>query len=132
MLPHNDVVLYIDESIYSRKLIDALISQGAKVKSVGTDVAFGSSDEVWLKACGEQGWCALTRDQRIRYRHLEKEALKEFSVGAFTFTGGQATGEQIVQVVLGMLPQILNKASSTAKPFLFSFTMSSHLRQIPL
>ena len=123
---------YIDESIFSLKLIEGLQRAGVDLKIAGTDIPSGASDETWLQACGENGWLALTRDQRIRYRKLEKEALKEFGVGAFTFTGGQATGATLSLSVLTALPGMMAAAKSTPKPFLFVFGVAGHLRKIEL
>jgi hypothetical protein len=32
-------------------------------------------DAVWLRVVGERGWVVLTKDERIRRRPLEREAL---------------------------------------------------------
>ena len=63
----------------------------------------------------------LTRDWRIRYRKLEKDALKEFGVGAFTFGGGQAAGLQMSICISNLIPKMNLKAQKEPRPFLFTF-----------
>jgi hypothetical protein len=90
-------VFYLDESIYSRALDSAMQAAGANVRRVGDDVPYGSPDEMWLETVGKNKWIALMRDQRIRRRRLETEALKAHGVAAFAFTGGQETAQQTAQ-----------------------------------
>ena len=84
-------VLYLDESIFSPVLCDALESAGVAVRRPGIDIAFGTPDEVWLQKAGAERWIVLMRDQRIRHRALEIQSLREARVGAFVFSGGEAT-----------------------------------------
>ena len=67
---------------------------GANVRRVGPDIQKGSTDEEWLEIVGKNNWIALMRDQKIRRRRLETEALKTHGVAAFAFTGGQETAQQ--------------------------------------
>jgi hypothetical protein len=59
---------------------------GIAFDRVGVTVPFGAPDDVWLSHCGKHSYLALTRDERIRYRSLEKQALIEHGVACFTFT----------------------------------------------
>ena len=113
-------VYYIDESIYSKVLIQKLLDIGVQIEHVGVAVPFGSPDEDWLRLCGENGWLVLTRDQRIRYRKLERDTLKEFGVGAFTFVGGQATGPQMATCISSLIPRMNRKSLSDSRPFLYT------------
>lgn len=131
-VPPRDLTLYVDESIYSKHLVSELTLTGESIKRVGLDVPFGAKDYEWLEIVGKNGWIALTRDQRIRYRTLEKRALKEFEVGAFTFTGGQATAIQITQRVITLLPKMKAISVSQPKPFLFTFGLVGPLARVKL
>lgn len=42
----------------------------------------GAKDEDWLAQVGERGWIVLTKDRRIRYRHVEWLALMKAGVAA--------------------------------------------------
>lgn len=132
MPPPNAPTFYVDESIFSNALVQSLSSAGVAFATVGRDVPPGAADEVWLEICGRRGWVALTRDQRIRYRTLEKRALKDYHVGAFTFTGGQATAQQTAQRIFVLLPSLLRIATSEPKPFIYTFGLLGPLSRVAL
>lgn len=70
-------VFYLDESIYSRALVEGMRAAGANVRHAGGAFPFGTADEVWLTGSGRAGWIVLMRDKRVRYRPLEYLALRE-------------------------------------------------------
>jgi hypothetical protein len=117
----DSTVFYLDESIYSRTLVEALTSMGANVRTPKDACGFGAEDAAWLQFVGAQGWIVLMRDQRVRYRVLEVLALSEASVGAFVFIGGQASAKDTADVITRRLNHFSNVARSEPKPFLFTF-----------
>jgi hypothetical protein len=114
-------VFYLDESIYSRVLVAAMTEAGAQVRTPADVVGFGAPDETWLGQVAKPGWIVLMRDQRVRYRELEKRALTLAGVGAFVFTGGQATAADTARIVCSLLTKYANINGSERKPFLYSF-----------
>lgn len=132
MPPPNETVFYLDESIFSYALLSAVQGAGIRVERVGVAVPRGTDDDTWLEVVGKNGWVALTRDQRIRYRTLERRALIRHGVGSFTFTGGQATGAQTAQRVLELLPRFTAIAKSELRPFLFTFGLNGPLARVKL
>lgn len=127
-----DSEFYVDESIYSKLLVAELRRAGEIVHHVGVDVPFGADDQEWLAAVGAHQWIAITRDQRIRYRKLEKEALKAAGVGAFTFTGGQATALETATAILSRLEKMRAIARSEPRPFLYTFGLYGPLSRVTL
>lgn len=105
---------------------------GARVEHAGVAFPRGIPDEEWLAACGERRWVVLTRDKHIRTRTIEREALQAHGVGAFAFTGGQATGSETADVVMRLLPKMANIAISEPKPFLYTFGISATLSRVRL
>jgi hypothetical protein len=128
----DDPTFYIDESIASKILIQALRNAGEIVQCVGEVLPKGITDDVWLRMCGEKGWVALTRDRKIRYRKIEKEALLEFEVGAFTLSAGQATGQQTADRILSLLPSIKQHILVEPRPFLFTFGLDGPIAKVNL
>jgi len=122
----------LDESIYSRVLAFAMQAAGANVRRVGPDIPHGSTDEAWLEIAGKNNWIALMRDQRIRRRRLETEALKIHGVAAFAFTGGQETAQQTAQTICPLLIKFANMNVSEPKPFLYTFGVSGSLSKVKL
>ena len=105
---------------------------GANIRRVGVDIAGGASDEVWLEIVGKNKWIALMRDQKIRRRRLETEALKSHGVAAFAFTGGQETAQQTAQTICPLLIKFANMNVSEPKPFLYTFGVSGSLSKVKL
>lgn len=105
---------------------------GATVEHVRGAVRAGASDEEWLTFVGERRWVAIMRDQRIRWRRLEREALNMSGVGAFVFTGGQATARDTADTIVLKLPKLAAIARSERRPFLYAISRGGTLSKIPL
>lgn len=75
-------------------------------------------DEDWLKVAGPKGWFVLTKDQRIRYRAVELNALRNAKVGAFVLTAGGIEGTEMAEIFVKALPAILRVAANNATPFI--------------
>ena len=125
-------VFYLDESIYSRLLADALESAGAVVRRPGVDIPFGTPDQSWLRTAGVNGWIVLMRDQRVRHRPLEIQALRDAGVAAFVFTAGQATAQRTAEVVTAKLRAMVNLSVSEPRPFLYTLSASGALARLKL
>jgi hypothetical protein len=108
-------------------LIERMKMVGAHVEHAGGAFPRGCPDEEWLAACGERRWIVLTRDKNIRRRALEREALQIHGVGAFAFTGGQATGSETADIVQRLLLKMVNIAVSEPRPFLYTFGVTTPL-----
>lgn len=131
-MPPSAPTFYVDESIYSKLLVARLIAAGTHVERVGDAVPFGSHDDVWLAIVGQNGWVALMRDKRIRYRTLERRALILNRVGAFAFDGGQATAEATANRIVELLPKMSAIALSESRPFLFTFSLNGPISRVKL
>jgi hypothetical protein len=125
-------VFYLDESIYSRVLATAIHAAGAQVRTPADVAGLGAADEQWLRSVSKPGWLVLMRDQRVRYRELEKNALTEAGVGAFVFTGGQATAADTAEIICRLLAKFAKIGRSERKPFLYSFGIGGSLSRIKL
>jgi hypothetical protein len=123
-------VFYLDESIYSRVLAGAMEAAGANVRRVGADVPYGSADEIWLEVAGRNNWIALMRDQRIRRRRLETDALKAHGVAAFVFTGGQESAQKTAKTICPLLVKFANIGTSEPRPFLYTFGIAGALTKV--
>jgi hypothetical protein len=117
--------------MHSGVLIARVRAMGAQVHHAGEAFPFGTPDEEWLAGCGERRWLVLTRDKHIRHRVLEREALQVHGVGAFAFTGGQATASDTADVVQRLLPKMANIAISEPRPFIYTFGLTTPLVRIP-
>ena len=123
-------VFYLDESIYSRRLADAMRAAGAQVVTPFEANLAGASDEAWLTAVGSRGWIALMRDQNIRRRPLERRVLLAAGVGAFVCVAGEATAEETANAVTRLLAKMLHLTSGEPRPFIFTFGLSQRVRAV--
>lgn len=130
--PEPAPVFYVDESIFSNALVAELSAAGIAFDRVGITVPFGAPDEVWLSHCGRHSYLALTRDQRIRYRALEKQALVDHGVACFTFTQGQATAIQCASGIIELAPKMVAIAASQPRPLLYTFGLVGGLSKVTL
>ena len=52
------------------------------------------ADQVWLRDVGKRGWVVLTKDDAIRRRPAERDALIEAGVRVFCLTAAQLRGAE--------------------------------------
>jgi hypothetical protein len=123
---------YLDASIYSRVLAERIRQAGANVEHAGGAFRADALDEEWLAACGERGWIVLTRDNRIRHRALELQALTAANVAAFAFTATRATAGDTADTIERRLAKFANMATSERRPFLYTFGLGGSLTRVKL
>lgn len=111
-------VLFLDRAIESQVLADALQAAGARVELHRAHFRPDTEDTVWLSEVGRRGWFVLTRDQRIRYNPLEREAVKAAQVGVFVLALKNLTGPEIAVIVVTALPAIERTALRFPCPFI--------------
>ena len=84
---------FIDRSLGRHHLPDALRAHGLVVHTLAS--VYGEQpgqyveDERWLRDVGAHGWVALMKDDRIRRRPAERDALTKAGVQAFCLTNAQ-------------------------------------------
>jgi hypothetical protein len=125
-------VFYLDESIYSRSLLRRMRDEGANVEHPRGAIPAGAEDQDWLSECGKRGWIVLTRDQRIRHRRLELNAIQSHGVAAFCLTVGQGTADEVADIIEPVIQKIVNISVSETKPCLYTFGRSRRLNKVKL
>lgn len=125
-----------------RFFVDNNLSQqlAAGMKGFGEDVVHlreffppDVKDTELLARVGSEGWCLVTRDDRIRYRPAEATALRKNKVGAFFMGGKNLSRCQIIQQLVRNWPRIKKLAAKTRRPFAFRVPPTGvKIRQISL
>jgi len=59
-----------------------------------------------LSEIGKRGWIAITKDERIRYRTIERVALMRAGVRAFILSGGNIPAVELAAIFLRALPRL--------------------------
>lgn len=78
-----------------------------------------TGDEVWLQDIGSKGWILVTRDEAIRRKPAELDALRTHRVGAFFLGGKNRSRCDLIQQLIRNWPQMKSLASKTKRPFAF-------------
>jgi myosin-crossreactive antigen len=116
--PPEPLTIFLDESLDSDSIAQALSEAGALVERLTRHFPKGTPDETWLALAGSKGWVVLTRDKRIRYRRLERLALRAANVRAFVFTGGNITVKDTAEALSRAVPRI-RRLCRQPGPFIF-------------
>jgi hypothetical protein len=87
------IEFFIDRSLGRKHLAQALGNLGFTIRTMasvyGEQVAQELDDERWLADAGEHDWIVLMKDDAIRRRPAERDALSEAKVRAFCLTNAQ-------------------------------------------
>ncbi len=117
--PPEPLTLFLDESLDSDSIAQALTAAGARVERLTHHLPKGTDDATWLSFVGSRGWVVLTRDKRIRYRRLERLALQAARVRAFVFTGGNVTMAETGEILARAYARILQISIREPGPFVY-------------
>lgn len=108
--PPNRPEYFIDRSLGRHQLRDALAASGRIVHTMrsvyGPGVEEEVSDEIWLQDAGQREWLVLTKDDRIRRRPAELDAIVRFGVRVACLTNASLTGPQQVQRIMANINRI--------------------------
>lgn len=66
----------------------------------------GTEDIVWLREAGARRWVVITRDDRIRYNRLEKEAVLASRLRFFSITSSSLSADEATALILSALGTI--------------------------
>jgi hypothetical protein len=125
-----EVVYYIDRSLGSHDVPDALRQAGATVVAHDDEFDPATTDAEWLTKVGQRGWLVITKDDNIRRRRLEVIALRSAGVAAFILTPGSMKGADMGALLARLLPQIERVASKHTRPLIATITPSGTIRVI--
>lgn len=104
---------FVDRSL-GKSIVEALRTTGLTVHSMadvyGEKRAQRLADEVWLRDAGKNDWIVLTKDDAIRRRPAERDALTDAAVRAFCLTTAQLRGAEQIERFLHNRHRILRQA----------------------
>jgi hypothetical protein len=105
---------FIDRSLGRRIVPDALRGVGLTVHTMadvyGERIGQQLLDETWLRDVGERGWVVLMKDDAIRRRPTERDALIAGGVRAFCLTNAQLRGDAQARRFVSNLRRIIRQA----------------------
>jgi hypothetical protein len=88
---------FVDRSL-GKSIVEGLRAAGLSIHSMaevyGEKQAQRLADEVWLRDAGESNWIVLTKDDAIRRRPGERDAMIDAAVRVFCLTTAQLRGAE--------------------------------------
>ena len=125
---------FIDRSLGRRQVPLLLRDNGWSVITLAEHYGIPADETVadteWLRPAGVNGWPVLMKDDRIRYRAAEREALLSHDVRAFCLTSGNLTAAEMAGSLIIQRDQIWQLAQEPG-PAVFAVTRNS-LRRVDL
>ena len=116
--PHESSIFFVELSLGSTKVCDQLREAGANVEIHIDHFKEDEDDPVWLTEVGVRGWSVLMKDERIRYRAVELEALIQGKIPAFVFANGNQSGKVMADAFAKAFPKMINYVRKFEPPFI--------------
>jgi PIN like domain len=126
--------LFLDRSLGRWQVPALLRDVGLRLQTLAEVYGIPADETVadteWLAQAGQQGWVVLMKDDRIRYRPVERAAVLDHRVRAFCLSSGNLRAAEMAQRFIDELDQI-TEACSQPGPFLYTVS-SVGLRRVRL
>ena len=118
---------YVDEScpiqVY-RRLVEA--GEDAVWAKAGNE---GRPDPEWLAEVSARGWVVVTKDARIRYRELEREAVERGGGRLFILEPARMKGEEMGALMVEALPHVRAFLETNPGPFIAKIYKDGSVRR---
>jgi hypothetical protein len=126
--------LFLDRSLGRIQVPTLLRAAGLDLRTLaevyGVPADEDVSDVEWLTRAGHEGWPVLMKDERIRYRPAERDAVLAAGVQAFCLVKGNLRASAMADLFIAGIDEIAD-ACRTPGPFLYSVS-SAGLRRVDL
>jgi hypothetical protein len=117
----DELEFFVDRSL-GKSIVAGLRAAGLRVRSMaeiyGEEAAQLLADEVWLRDAGEHDWVVLTKDDAIRRRPAERDALTEAAVRVFCLTNRNMRAAAQTERFVANRHRILRQARSPG-PYIY-------------
>jgi hypothetical protein len=93
--PPEPPVFFIDRCLGKQAFPRPLIEAGLEVELHDDHFAIDCPDELWLAEAGRRDWIVVTRDLRIRYREVERDAAFSNQVRIISLTARRLSADDL-------------------------------------
>jgi len=104
----------VDRSLGRYQLPNALRALGYVAHTLadvyGEKRAQAVEDQEWIELAGREDWVVLTKDDRIRYRAIEREAFISAGLRVFCLTTAKLRGEEQTSRFVNNINRITQRA----------------------
>lgn len=112
---------FVDRSL-GKSIVEGLRAVGLVVHSMadvyGEEQAQRLPDEVWLRDAGDHHWIVLTKDDAIRRRPAERDAMIDAAVRVFCLTSAKLRGVEQTERFVRNRHRIIRQASKPG-PYIY-------------
>ena len=123
---------FIDRSLGRKHLAAALTDLGLVVHTMasvyGEQTAQELEDEHWLADAGRREWIVLMKDDAIRRRPAERDALSQARLRTFCLTNAQLRASEQSARFMENIPRILRQAKKPG-PYIYG-VYGGHIRRL--
>jgi predicted nuclease of predicted toxin-antitoxin system len=117
--PPEELTFFLDRQLGRYKMAGALRKAGLNIEIHDDHFSQNAKDPEWLAATGKKNWIVVTRDERIRYRLAERQAIRRAKVRAFVLAAqGDLRAEMLAEIFLKALPRIRRTVKKQKPPFI--------------
>ena len=128
--PPDEIVFFVDRSLGKIDVPEALRAAGYRCECHDDHWDQATEDPVWLSGVAGRGWVVLTKDERIRYRPLELQALLAARLRTFIVICGNVRGSDMARILVGAIPRILAVLARQGGPFIYCIYKDSTVKQV--
>lgn len=111
------MTVYFTDRDLGKRVPEILAAGGLTVHRHADHFAHDTDDAVWLHTVGQNGWVAITRDTRIRYKPNELSAVIDSNARLLVLIG-KASFPILAGNFVNTIPKIENFIAHTAAPFI--------------
>lgn len=112
----------VDRSLGRHQLPNALRDLGLVVYTLadvyGERRAQEIADREWIERAGQENWVVLTKDDRIRYRRVERDAFVAANLRVFCLTTARLRGEDQTARFVNNINRILQRSRKSG-PYIY-------------
>jgi predicted nuclease of predicted toxin-antitoxin system len=126
--PPDELTFFLDRQLGRYKMAGALRNAGLNVEIHDDHFPQNAQDPQWLTAAGKNNWIVVTRDERVRYRVAEKQAMRRAKVRAFVLAAqGDLRAEILAEIFLKALPKIRRTVKQQRPPFIAKISRDGYV-----
>jgi PIN like domain len=116
--------LFLDRSLGRKKGPELLRAEGIRLVTLAEHYGIPNDETIadteWLELCGQRGWLAVMKDDRIRYVGAERQALFDFGVMAAVITNANLPAGEMAARIIRALSDLAQICADRDRPFLYA------------
>ena len=116
--------LFLDRSLGRKKVPALLRDESLRLVTLAEHYGIPADEQVadseWLELCGQRGWLAVMKDDRIRYVGVEKRALIDHRVRAAVITNANLAAIEMASRIVRAAPELAEICTGRRGPFLYA------------